>query len=103
MEDKILCRGGRLLGSTDGSAKLYKCATAVFLMSMLDHTFGIVVDRALGAPGHDKSEVDAINGVDKNTIQRKSMRKLVHTAVAFDPSQNSTLQAHSFTNIFGQK
>ena len=37
MEDGILQKGGRVLGSTDGCAKQYKCATAVFLMTMLAH------------------------------------------------------------------
>ena len=52
MKKNILHRGGRLLGSTDGCAKQYKCSTAIYLMSMLAKSFDIVVDRALGAPGH---------------------------------------------------
>ena len=48
MEQGILCRGGRLLGSTDGCGKQYMCATAIYFMSMLANAFGIVVDRALG-------------------------------------------------------
>ena len=73
-------------------------------MSMLAKTFGIVVDRALCAPGHGKSEVDAINGVDKNTIHRKTMRKVVQAADTWDPAlSSSSLTPHTFTSVANQK
>ena len=105
MNDNVLSKGGRLLSTTDGCAKQYKCATAIYLLSMLSKTYNIVIDRALCAPGHGKSEVDSINGVDKNTIHRKSMRKVVHAADMSDPTSNSStsLKAHTFTNISNQK
>ena len=71
---KILEEGGRVLGSTDGCAKQCKCSTAIKFMSNLAWSKNIVVDRAIGAPGHGKCEVDAINGVDKNTIHREAMK-----------------------------
>ena len=47
MKDNVLSKGGRLLSTTDGCAKQYKCSTAIYLLSILSKTFGIVVDRAL--------------------------------------------------------
>ena len=57
---KLLKRGGpagRLLCTTDGCAKQYKCATSLYFMSVLSHKFGVVVDRAICCPGHGKSLV----------------------------------------------
>ena len=56
MEDSILQKGGRVLGSTDGCAKQYKCSTAIYFMSHLSSKFGVAVDRAIGCPGHGKSK-----------------------------------------------
>ena len=73
MEDGVLQKGGMVLVSTDGCRKQYKCSTAIYFMGHLSSKFGIIIYRAIGCPGHGKCEVDAINGVDKNTISRESM------------------------------
>ena len=67
-KDNLLCKGGRLLGSTDGCGKQYKCSTATSFMSLLYFRYGIVIDRAIWTPGHGKYEADSINGVDKSII-----------------------------------
>ena len=73
MNQSLLAPGGRLLGGTDGCASQYGCASAVFFMSVLATKYKIVVDRAVSCSGHGKNEVDSINGVDKNTILRRSI------------------------------
>ena len=75
-ELKILSSGGRLMTMTDGCAKQYKFSTSIFFMSLLETSFDIVVDRAVACPGHGKSLCDALNGVDNNTILRRSNRKV---------------------------
>jgi len=60
--------GSRVLCITDGCAKQYRSATAIYFMSCLASTFNLVVDRGVCCVGHGKSIVDAINGTDKNVI-----------------------------------
>jgi len=42
-----------------------RCGTALYLLSVLAGHFGIVIDRAIGAPGHGKDIVDGLNATDK--------------------------------------
>jgi len=100
MEKHILVPGGRLLSGTDGCAKQYRCANAVYFLSVLATKYNIVVDRSISCSGHGKNEVDAINGVDKNTIYRRSMRKHVPAADAMQ-SDNKCMKAHSFSSVAG--
>ena len=97
MASGVLAKGGRVLSFTDGCAKQYKCANAIFFMSLLASTYGIVVDRGISCAGHGKSLVDAINGVDKNTIQRRTRRTVVSAHDALK-EESSSLKVHSFNN-----
>jgi hypothetical protein len=55
-----------VLDDTDGCAKQYRSATALYLLSLIAVTHRIVYDRPIaGAPGHGKDEVDGLNAVDK--------------------------------------
>jgi len=61
---KSICRD-----STDGCAKQYRCATVLYMLSVLALHFGIVIDRSIGAPGHGKSEIDGLMAVDKTYLR----------------------------------
>ena len=39
--------------------------------TLLATTHGIIIDRAVGAPGHGKDQVDRLNAVDKRFINEK--------------------------------
>ena len=100
----VLKEGGRVLGGTDGCAKQYKCSTAIKFMSNLAWTENIVLDRAIGAPGHGKCEVDAINGVDKNTICREAMKTSnLKDLDRISQADTSKLQAFSVNNVMGER
>ena len=102
-KDKILCDGGRILASTDGCAKQCKCSTAICWMSLLSFKHNVVVDRAIGCPAHGKCEVDAINGVDKNTICRELTKQLAAPEkVCKSSSTADLLQPFSFSNVSGE-
>ena len=62
---------GTILDDTDGCAKQYRSGTALYLNSLLATTHGVIIDRAVGAPGHGKDEVDGLNAVDKRFIAEK--------------------------------
>lgn len=62
---------GTIVDDTDGCAKQYRSGTALYLNSLLATTHGVIIDRAVGAPGHGKDEVDGLNAVDKRFIAEK--------------------------------
>ena len=48
-------------GNTDGCAEQYRCATALYLLSMLAHAYNTITDRGGGSPGHGIEPVDGFN------------------------------------------
>ena len=73
-------------------------------MSHLSFKEKIVIDRAIGAPGHGKCEVDAINGVDKNTIHREAMKTSNDKNLGrMSKSDSSHLQTFTINSARGKK
>ena len=60
---------------TDGCAKQYRCATAIYLMSTVSQQFDVVIDRSIEAPGHGKGEVDGFGAVDKQFLYKSMLRR----------------------------
>ena len=58
MQDKkcLLSTLSTIWEETDGCAKQYHCALALYLLSMVASRFGIIIDtsRAIGASGHGR-------------------------------------------------
>ena len=52
--------------NTDGCADKYRCATALYLVSMLSHAYKTLFDSGVGSPGHGKYVVDGMNATEKN-------------------------------------
>ena len=102
MEQGSLQKGGRVLASTDGCAKQYKCFTSLYYMSLIATRFEISMDRAIQAPVHGKSLVGAINGVDKNTIMRRSRTTVSDSVDAID-CKSSHLNIESCNNVAGEE
>ena len=74
IENKLLrFRKGKYLGAghsticenTDGFAEHYRCATALYLLSILSQSFDIFTDRRISAPGHGREIVDALDSTEK--------------------------------------
>jgi hypothetical protein len=82
----VMMQGGRILDNTDGCAKQYRCATALYLLSAISTKFGLTIDRAIGAPGHGKDLVDGLNACDKFYL-KKVMARIVNPAT--EPSIDS--------------
>lgn len=64
----VIGENATMWDSTDGCSKQYRCAKAFWLLTYLAVTFKIIIDRAIGAPGHGKGRVDGINAVDKRYL-----------------------------------
>ena len=53
---------------TDGWAEQKRCASALYLMSVILQTYSIIIDRGISEPGNGKEVVDGLNSVDKRYI-----------------------------------
>ena len=56
---------------TDGCANKYRCALAIYLMTILSYSYGIILDRAINAPVHEKNVVDGINATYKHYLKEQ--------------------------------
>ena len=54
--------------NTDGCAKQYRCASALYRMSVMPHCYSVIIDRGISEPGHGKEVEDGLNAVDKRYI-----------------------------------
>jgi hypothetical protein len=70
-KEEKLQKNSFVLDHTDGCAKQYRSATAMYLLSVLAVAYQITIDRAIGAPGHGKDEVDGLNATDKRFLKVK--------------------------------
>ena len=78
MDQVVLLTGGNLYCNSDGCAKQYRCANAIYYLSIIAYKYGIIIDRAIGAPGHGKDIVDGLNAVDKQYL--KGCMRTIKTA-----------------------
>jgi hypothetical protein len=56
--------GSTILDHINGCTKQYGSATVLYSLSLLAASYGIKIDRAIGAPCHGKDEVDGLNTMD---------------------------------------
>ena len=54
--------------NTDGCAKQYICASALYLMSVMYQCYSVIIDRGISASGNDKEVLDGLNAVDRHYI-----------------------------------
>ena len=47
--------------NTVGCVEQYHCETVLYLLSMLEHSYNIIIDRVVGAPGYGIEVVDGLN------------------------------------------
>eukprot|EP00966_Prymnesium_polylepis_P123532 2856105-Prymnesium_polylepis.1 len=70
----ILKSGKTVYLKTDGCAKQYKCAKAMYLMCKLADSLGVVIDQMLEVTGHGKDEADGHGGVFKQWLTNEMQR-----------------------------
>ena len=54
--------------NTDGCAEQYRCATALYLVSVLYQRHSVIFDWGISAPEHGKEVVDGLNAIYKRYI-----------------------------------
>ena len=88
----VLRKDGTFWDTTDGCSKQYRCATCLYLLSMLSFKFGITINRAVSAPGHGKGKVDTQSGSEK-TYLRLVMRRVAEPEEDDVPGQDKKIDA----------
>ena len=79
--------------NTDGCDEQYRCASALYLMSVMSQTFSLIIDRVISAPGHGKEVVDGLNAVDNRYIYQLMSRVQLPGSIRFD----SQIKIHTGT------
>ena len=54
--------------NTDRCDDKYRCATALYLSSMLSHVYNIVIDSDVGAPGYGEDFINGLNSTNKRFL-----------------------------------
>ena len=79
--------------NTDGCAEQYRCASALYLMSVISQTYSLIIDRGISVPGHGKEVVDGLNAVDKYYIYQLMSKVQLPGSIRFD----SQIKIHTGT------
>ena len=65
----VLMKKSTIWDNTDKCAEQYRCVTALYLISMLSHSYNILFDRGVGSPVHGIYVVDGLNATDNFFLQ----------------------------------
>ena len=52
-------------------AKQYRCGLSIYLMNVLSSLYGIILDREINSPGHEKNVVGGLNVTDKRYLKEQ--------------------------------
>ena len=67
--------------NTDGCAEQYRCASEIYLMSVMSQCYSVIIDRGISAPGHGKYVFDGLNIIDKRGIYQLLLPISLHDAL----------------------
>ena len=79
--------------NTDGCAEQYRCASSLYLMSVMSKTYFIIIDRGIIAPEHGKEVADGLNSVDDRYIYQLMSKVQLPGSGSFD----SQIKMHTGT------
>ena len=69
---------------TDGCADQYRCTTALCLLSMLAHSYNIIIDHHFGAPRHGREVFDGFNDTYKSFLSMSMTSVQLYGAEAYE-------------------
>ena len=85
-EKKVMKKSlSKIWENTDGCAKKYRCASALYLMSVMPQCYSIIIDRGIGEPVHGKYVVYGLNAVDKRYVYQLMYTVTIYGSNIFDP------------------
>ena len=68
----------------DGCAEQYRCITALYVLSMLEHAYNIIIDCVVGPPVHGREVVDVFNDTEKCLFSMLMANVQLYGAAAYD-------------------
>ena len=77
--------------NTDGCAEHNRCASALYLMSIMSQCYSIMIDQGISAPWHGKEVVHELNDNDKHYIYQLMYNVQLPVSNRFD----SQMQIHN--------
>ena len=84
LKKKVLTTSLRTIWENTGSsAEQYRCASELYLMSVMSQTYSVIIDRGISAPGNGKEVVDGHNAVDKRYIYQLMSKVQLPGSVIF--------------------
>ena len=54
-----------------GCSKQYRCNLAIYLITVLSYSYGIIMNFSINAPGSGNNIVNVINATDKLCLKKK--------------------------------
>ena len=81
--------------NTDGCEEQCRCATALYLLSMLAHAYNIIIDCGIGAPVHGIEVAGFLNATEKRLLSILMKNVKLPGASAYD----SQMEIHTSTAI----
>ena len=73
-----------ILENTDGCAEQYRCASALYIMSVVYQCYSVIIDRGISAPRHGKEVVNGINTIAKRYIYQLMSNVQLPESKTFD-------------------
>ena len=64
-ENNLFIKDGIIYDTTYGCSKQYKCANAMWLLSVFEFTYILIADICINTTGRGRSKLDVINGSNK--------------------------------------
>ena len=98
-QNKMTSTLSTILENTDGCADKYRCASALYLMSVMSKFYSIIFDWGISAPGHGKEVVDGLNDIYKCYIYQVMSNVQLPGSKTFDSQilMNSCTQNNDFS------
>ena len=71
--------------NTDGCTEQYRCASALYLISVMSQCYSIIIDLGISAHGHGIEVLNELNVVDKCYIYQLMSTVQLPGSIIFDP------------------
>ena len=72
-DHKISIKDGIIYDTTDGCNKQYRCANALWILSVSEFTYRVIIDSCNNAPGNVIRKINCINGSEKSYLRQKNV------------------------------
>ena len=89
--------------NTDGCVEQYRCATALYLLSLFSKAFNRIIYTDVSAPGHGKKVADRINATYKSLIFHLMSNLQLTSSRRFDTKTSMHTSTNNADMILAQE